>query len=191
MRCSLNELSQHRPRQLLTGWNRGGSRGQPAFAALNKGPSPTSPSTRGAVLLEVILALGLMLFAAAVINHGMQASVDTVDRLKYSTHAQNLAVSVMSQIHMGILPMVTTEAQPFTAPFEDWTYEIETRDFGESLLNSSRPTQVEVIVRHATLDYTRRMTEVFLPNAGGPRASWDYEDEEFGAPAEMEVSEEP
>lgn len=187
----MNELFQHCNNRFLTCRAGEISRLEHTFAMPKRCPSPVSKSAQqGAVLLEVILALGLMLFATAVINNGLQSSVDAVERLKYSTHAQNLTVSVISQIHMGLLPMVTTEAQPFTEPFQDWTYEIQAKDFGESPLNSSRPTQVEVIVRHTTLDYTRRMTEVFPPSTSTHLSTLLNQEEDAPVPDETEGAEE-
>ena len=121
----------------------------------------------GAVLLEVVLALALLLFAIGVVNSGLQASVDAVDRMKANTQAMNLAVSVMSELQMGLIPVETVEAQPFLTPFEDWTYEIQAESFGESLLGQTRPTKVEVIVRHASKPYVRRVTQLMPPGSLG------------------------
>jgi type II secretory pathway pseudopilin PulG len=124
-------------------------------------------ASEGAVLLEVVLALALLLFAIGVVNSGLQASVDAVDRMKANTQAMNLAVSVMSEIQMGIIPMETTEAQPFLAPFEDWSYAVQVENFGESLLGLARPIKVEVTVKHATKPFTRRLAQVMPPGNPG------------------------
>ena len=121
----------------------------------------------GAVLLEVVLALALILFAIGVVNSGLQAAVDAVDRMKANTQAMNLAVSTMSEIQMGIIPMESAEAQPFLTPFEDWTYAVQVENFGESLLSQTRPIKVEVIVKHSTKPFIRRITQIMPPIDGG------------------------
>ena len=121
----------------------------------------------GAVLLEVVLALALLLFAIGVVNSGLQASVDAVDRMKANAQAMNLAVSVISEVQMGLVPMESAEAQPFLEPFGDWTYEIQAENFCDSLLGQTRPIKVEVIVRHTTKPYVRRVAQVMPPGGSG------------------------
>lgn len=126
-------------------------------------------------MLEVVFALALFLFAVAVINSGLQAAANSMDRLKQNTHAIDLAISVMSQVQMGIIPMESVEGQPFLAPFDQWTYEIKTAEFGDSLQNQSRPTQVEVIVRHTTMPIVHRLFQVISPE-GTNTVSTDMND---------------
>ena len=57
----------------------------------------------GGVLLEVLMALALILGAASVITGGLQSAVDSVERMRNNLHGVNLAVSVISQIQMGVI----------------------------------------------------------------------------------------
>ena len=72
----------------------------------------------GSVLLEVVLALALFVGAATVISTGLNASVQAVYRLRQSTHAANLAISVLSELQMHIRPVAAAGPEPFAAP--DW-----------------------------------------------------------------------
>jgi len=76
------------------------------------------------VLLEVVLALLLFVGAAAVITGGMNASLTSVERMRLATHAANLAVSLISELQLGIRGIEMTGPEPFEAPYEDWTWEL-------------------------------------------------------------------
>src|SRR6188474_1162503 len=56
----------------------------------------------GSVLLEVVLAIVLFAAAAAVVGMALKASIDGAQRLRLSTHAGNLAVTVISELQMGL-----------------------------------------------------------------------------------------
>jgi type II secretion system protein I len=118
----------------------------------------------GAVLLEVILALVLFVGAAAVITVGMNASVDGVERLKVNTHAANLAVSVLSELQMGLRPLEATETQAFEPPFENWTWELQVNQMEDELGEVSSLVQVEVIIRRKDSAFVHRLSEVLRVN---------------------------
>lgn len=118
---------------------------------------PSSPE-RGAVLLEVVLALVLFVGAATVITAGLRASVDATDRLRHNTHAANLAVSILSELKMGVRPVESGEPQPFEPPFETWTWQILTE--GASIGGDSQAVrQFEVVVRHLESGVVLRLAE--------------------------------
>ncbi len=122
---------------------------------------------RGTVLLEVVLSLGLFLFAVAIISGGMQASVAAVDRLRVGTHALNLAISVMSEIQLGIKDPQTASPEPFLPPFQDWTWEVQANPVGEGFEQNSNLQQVEVIVRQSRLEVVHRLTQLLPVNPAG------------------------
>jgi type II secretory pathway pseudopilin PulG len=121
---------------------------------------------RGAVLLEVLLALALFVFAAAVVSSGLNAAVERTLRLKAQTHALDLAVSVLSEVQMGIRPAETAGPEPFEAPFEPWTWEIEAvlHSFGTD--DTAGLQQVTVIVRGGTPATVQRLTEILVVPPG-------------------------
>lgn len=87
-----------------------------------------SSHCEGGGLLEVLMALVLVVGAFSVITGGLQSAVDSVERMRNSVHGQNLAVSLLSQIQMGLVEAEDVEGAYFEAPFEEWSYDIETEE---------------------------------------------------------------
>jgi hypothetical protein len=102
----------------------------------------------GAVLLEVVLALMLFVAAATILTSGMSSSLDGVTRLRLQAHAADLAVSVASELQMGLKTADQGGAQPFPAPLEDWTWEVVAAPLQSESDEVSRFKKIEVIVRH-------------------------------------------
>ena len=115
---------------------------------------------RGAVLVEVVLALALFVAAAAVISGGLSASMDSIERLRLNAHAADLAVSVLSEMQMGTLAMEGNAAQPFDPPFEDWTWEVQLAPVDDGAGEETRLTRVEAIIRHLQPPLVYRLTQV-------------------------------
>ncbi len=120
----------------------------------------------GSVLLEVVLAIVLFAAAAAVIGMGLKASIDGAQRLRLSTHAGNLAVTVISELQMGLRSLADTGPEAFGPPFEGWVWEVEALPWGqgqaESALATSAATlmRVEVIVRYEPEGFVHRLAQV-------------------------------
>lgn len=123
---------------------------------------------RGAVLLEVVLALVLFVGAAAIIGAGLGSAVDSVERQRLNIHAANLASTVLAELQLGARG---TEAGPeaFPAPFERWSWEIQISPVETELGESSGLSLAEVIVRHDDPPVVHRLAEVIRPKAGGAR----------------------
>lgn len=117
----------------------------------------------GAVLLECILGLALFTVTAAIVTTGINSSVNAVDRLRQSTHAGNLATTVISEIKLGSLPASVAEPEPFAEPFTNWTYQVEVAT-GDSLESAGSFQTVEVIIRNTTQPYEFRFGEI-LPTS--------------------------
>jgi type II secretory pathway pseudopilin PulG len=149
----------------------------PGLAALKRWRWGTRRD-RGAVLLEVLLALGLFVFAAAVVSSGLNAAVDRTLRLRAQTHALDLAVSVLSEIELGLRPGVAGGPEPFEPPFEQWTWELEAvpQSFGTDDLSGLQ--QVTVIVRGGEPPAVQRLATI-VSVGGGPA--------DLGASGEGEV----
>jgi len=113
---------------------------------------------RATVLLEVLLALALFAGAATVIGIGFKASIDGAERVRMNTHAVNLAVTVISELQMGIRSLAETGPEAFGPPFEGWVWEIAATPWGT---DEAKPlTQVEVIVRHEPTGFVHRLAQV-------------------------------
>ncbi len=103
---------------------------------------------QGAVLLEVVLALVLFVAAAAVLSSGLSSSLDSVERLRLNTHAADLAVTVLSELQMGVKTLAAAGAQPFEAPLENWTWEIVASPVQSDTDEANPFKKIEVIIRH-------------------------------------------
>ena len=121
---------------------------------------------RGAVLLEVLLALGLFVFAAAVVSNGLNAAVERTLRLKAQTHALDLAVSVLSEVQMGLRPSQAAGPEAFETPFEQWTWEIEAVPYTLGTDDLAGLQQVTVVVRGGAPPTVQRLAEILAPSVG-------------------------
>jgi hypothetical protein len=127
-----------------------------------------SRRTGGAVLLEVVLALVLFVAAAAVITAGFRSSVTGVDRLRDQTHAVNLAVTVFSEIEMGIRPAQAGGPENFDPPFDEWTWALEIAPPEDLFSETAGPSPVEVIIRNELSGTVYRLARHFPPAATEP-----------------------
>ena len=118
----------------------------------------------GSVLLEVVLAIVLFAAGAAVIGIGLKASMDGAERLRLSTHAGNLAVTVISELQMGLRSLADTGPEAFGPPFEGWVWEVAALPWGErqaeTIPTSPTSMRVEVIVRYEPEAFVHRLAQV-------------------------------
>ena len=134
------------------------------------GPN-TGRESSGAILFEVVLALALFVFAAAVISGGFSTALMSVDRMRAELDASNLAISTLTEIELNLKPMVTSPPAQFEPPLEKWTWEVEVTEPSEDLDMGGGLTLVEVIVRNEEKEKeTRfaRMIRASMPAASRP-----------------------
>ena len=122
--------------------------------------------TGGSVLLEVMLALVLFAGAAVVVGMGLKAAIDGAERLRMTTHAGNLAVTVMSELQMGIRSLADPGPEAFGPPFDGWVWEIAVAPWGIPEAKGESLTRVEVIVRHEPTEFVHRLAQVIHIDAG-------------------------
>jgi HAMP domain-containing protein len=128
-------------------------------------------SFSGAILFEVVLALALFVFAAAVISGGFSTALKSVERMRTELDASNLAISTLAEIELNLKPMTTSPPAEFEPPMERWTWQVEVTEPSEDLDMSGGLTLVEVIVRNEERGpETRfaRMMRVSTPTAAWP-----------------------
>lgn len=117
------------------------------------------PGARAVILLEVVMALGLFVAAAAVFAVCMNASMSSLERQALNLHAENLAASVLAEVQMGARASApgTVELDP---SYQGWSAEIAAGPAQNDLLETG-PTlsQVEVIVRHTNGVIVRRLAQ--------------------------------
>ena len=133
---------------------------------------------RGAVLLEVVLALVLFVAAATIIGSALNTSANGVERLRLSVHAADLATSVLSELQIGSRTPGDGSPEPFAPPFDTWMWQVSTSPVEEvtqvssaaggaaSGLQSALPggdsslVKVEVTVRDTDSDFVYRISQV-------------------------------
>lgn len=124
----------------------------------------------GAVLLEVVLALALFAAAAAIIGGGIHSAIDGVERQKLNAHAVNLAISVVSEIQIGLRTLESAGPEPFESPFDHWTWQLVLAPTETENGETSALTRVEVIVRHDEPPLVHRLTQVLKPEKKDKRS---------------------
>lgn len=96
---------------------------------MRKSQTPTPESRkqvrRGAILLEVVLALALLVMTSAVILGSMSAAMRSAGRLRLRAQAADLAVTLASELHMGLLAPADTELTPYARPgLAGWSWQV-------------------------------------------------------------------
>jgi type II secretory pathway pseudopilin PulG len=117
-------------------------------------------SNRGALLLEVILALVIFAAAATIIGIGLNSSIGAVDRLRMGAHAVNFATTVFSELQIGARSLAETGPEPFGPERPGWTWEIISSPWGENDNGAPALTRVEVIIRQEDAGFVHRATQV-------------------------------
>lgn len=117
---------------------------------------------RGAILLEVVLALGLFVGAAALLGGALSAALDGVERQRLDTHAANLAATALSEVQLGLrgIGSGSESSAVLEPPFQHWTVEVLATPMETELGETSGLTLVEVVVRHPDPPVTHRLAQV-------------------------------
>jgi hypothetical protein len=118
---------------------------------------------RGAVLMEVIIALFIFVAAAAIVTSGINASMQSVERQRLSAQSLDLAVSVISEVQMGLRSAAGGGPEAFGAPFDEWTWELQSTPLQSDSGEASSLTKVEVVIRHKTSPMVQRLAQVIRP----------------------------
>ena len=106
-------------------------------------------TSRGVMLLEVLLALTLFVISAAVVGSALRTAMGAIGDMHRQTQAANLAQSVLADLATGRIEVAQTPPTPYGEEDEDpdelWTYEILTED----LTDAEDLVRVTVIVQYA------------------------------------------
>ncbi len=141
-------------------------------------------SVSGTVLLEVILALGLFMGAALAIGTGLSRGTAEVERLRSKAHAVDLAVSILSELQIGIRPVAPAGPEPCAPPFEDWTSQVEIEPQQTSAMDvtDSPLLLARITVRHQDPDIVHRLAQFIPANTQVPIQSAEGTASPFSAP---------
>ena len=105
----------------------------------------------------------------------MSASMDSVERQRLSAHAADLAITVLSEIQLGLREAVGGAAQDFDPPFENWTWELEQEAVEADIGEASSLARVEVIIRHKQTPLVYRLAGLIEPARAASAAQETYE----------------
>lgn len=83
------------------------------------------PYRRGAMLLEVVLALGLFFISAGVIVGALNSAVRAQRMVRLEAQAADLGITLMSQMQTGQVPAVNDGPVNYDSEdLQDWTRQI-------------------------------------------------------------------
>jgi hypothetical protein len=119
-----------------------------------------SRNNRGAILLEVILALLLFVAAVAVVSSAMNSSMASIERQRFGVQAANLASTVHAEIDLGLRTTEAVGPEPFEPPFDHWTWQLipaATQDTTTG--EASGLSAIEVVIRNTNLAGVYRLAQ--------------------------------
>lgn len=119
---------------------------------------------RAIVLLEVVVALTAFFALGGIIVGSMNSAATAASRVRQDARAADLAVTILSQIHAGMMELQSVGPEYCDEPLEDWTWQIVTEPVSDSP-DAPEMTSVEVIVRDTRSDRVHRLTELVTPEA--------------------------
>ena len=121
-------------------------------------PAPAGP--RAAVLLEVVLSMTIFMTMGVVILAGMRGGVIATGRLRFEARARNLAVTALSELQMGQLPL--RDNGPNSSEDKSlagWTWQVVVSDpeYGGQGLPLK---QVEIVIANTETNYIYRLGQL-------------------------------
>jgi hypothetical protein len=114
-------------------------------------------------LLEVVLALAVFFGVAITILGGLGVCMKNAREVRLDAQAADLAVTLLSEIEMGVYEVANAGPTAFEEPNVQWTWQISTTA-AETTLPGTELTQVEIIIHNTNDDYTYRLYQL-LPAA--------------------------
>ncbi len=111
---------------------------------------------RAAVLLEVLVASSIFTATALVVVGSLSTGLRTAAALAAEAQAENLAVSLLAEIELGIVSPLDVGPEAMAEPHADWTWEIRTAPV-EAAPELVALWRVEAIVRNERLGLVRRI----------------------------------
>ena len=121
---------------------------------------------RGAVLLEVVLALALLVGGGGVVLSTMNSCLAATRDLQLQAQAMDLAITLVSEIQMELIkPVIDVAPTPYEEEdMQDWTWEIVAEDIDQM----PAMTSVRVRITHVPTAIDQDMT-LLVPVTGDYR----------------------
>lgn len=115
-----------------------------------------SGRARGAVLLEVILALALFAATSGVVLGSLNVCLGAARRIRLGAVAADLAVTRLSEIQMGLVPLRDAGPEACEEPHGDWTWQVATTVFTDRSAEGGLK-RVEIVLKRASPEYVYRL----------------------------------
>jgi hypothetical protein len=117
----------------------------------------------------VVLSVAIFVAVAAVGLMSLSACVRAVGRLQLEAEAADLAVTVLSEVQMGVLEATDTGPESFDPPQDDWTWQIVIQEL-DVARDVAPMRRVEVVIAHPGRGFVYRLAGL-LPTETGPLAA--------------------
>lgn len=134
------------------------------------------------ILLEIVVAMTLFFIGSMFVLDAMTTSSVAVAMAQREAEAADLAVTVMSEVQLGLHELVDAGPEPFEdEALAEWTWEIRVLDSTDHP-DLVQLKQIEVIIRHESseLVYRRAMQWWENPNPPQEVPAEDAVDEALG-----------
>lgn len=141
---------------------------------------------RGAVLLEVVLAMSLFFMTATFVMNGLNGSMGAVSTAKLEADAADLAVTVLSEVQLGLIPLNSDGPVAIDLKgYEGWAWQLVVED-SQNTTDLPELKQIAIVIRHDDEDFTHRTSHLLWnnPNRGAAPAE-DPALNELGIPDEL------
>ena len=112
------------------------------------------------VLLEVVLSTAIFAMMAMIVLAGLHSCVHSLGRMQLESQAADLAISKVSEVHIGILPPEDEGPNEYEddKSLVDWTWEIITEEVELDVeLEGPQLLQVQVVITNVPSGYTYSM----------------------------------
>ena len=125
--------------------------GRPLHAA------PQTAARRGAVLLEVVLALAVFVGTAMAVLGGLSACVKSARNVGLEAQAADLAVTLLSELQLELLPVEDAGPELYEdETLQEWTWQVAVEPITTELAELE-VTRVELTIRNTAYNYTYRL----------------------------------
>ena len=111
---------------------------------------------RGAALLEVVVALALFFGVAVAILGGLNTCVQSARDVRLQAQASDLAVTLLSEVQLGLVPVADAGPVTYEAPLEDWTWEITAVPV-DAVVTGLEVSHIQIIIRNTPQAYVYRL----------------------------------
>jgi hypothetical protein len=119
----------------------------------------------------VILALALFVGTSGIVLASLSACMRSAQEVRLEAQAADLAVTRLSEVQMGLLPIQDSSAEPFDPPFDAWTWQASTMsviDNGEDM----GLKKIEIVVTQTEQGFVYRLS-AFLVDPAQAASSTD------------------